>query len=327
MTRMREIKYFITVAEEGQMTAAARRLNLAQPALSQAIARLESQLGVELLERLPRGVALTPAGQAFLPKARRALDAVREAELTARAQAPVTRRMQVGYIGPPPGRKARELFAAFKAIYPHVDVSFHEMPFPQGSTWTWLDDVDVALCHEPAAESDVLIQPLRRERRTVLIPRRHPLAERLDLELADVLDQTFISYHPDVQPAWAGFHSLDDHRGGSPRSVTGNGASTPAEMLASIASRRGITTVPACDAEVIVKVLRGIAAIPLLGARPAMLSLTWRTDNHNPHVAALALLARSLESKDTIKQAMAARKARNTRPTKPAPSRGRGARS
>ena len=60
------------------MTRAARRLQLAQPALSQAIARLESQVGLRLLERNPRGVTVTPAGEAFLEKAQATLDAVDE---------------------------------------------------------------------------------------------------------------------------------------------------------------------------------------------------------------------------------------------------------
>src|SRR5438270_7543325 len=83
----RQFRYFVTVAEEGQMTRAARRLQLAQPALSQAIARLENQVGVKLLDRNPRGVTLTAAGQAFVEKARAALDAVDAAEATARSLA------------------------------------------------------------------------------------------------------------------------------------------------------------------------------------------------------------------------------------------------
>ena len=62
----RQLRYFVAVAQDGQMTRAAQRLALAQPALSQAIARLEQQVGVKLLERHPRGVSLTPAGEAFL---------------------------------------------------------------------------------------------------------------------------------------------------------------------------------------------------------------------------------------------------------------------
>jgi len=63
------LRYFVTVAEEGQITLAAEKLHVAQPALSKAIARLESDLGVKLLKRHARGVTLTAAGEAFLPKA------------------------------------------------------------------------------------------------------------------------------------------------------------------------------------------------------------------------------------------------------------------
>src|SRR5213593_484826 len=99
--RLEQLRYFVTVAEEGQMTRAARKLHLAQPALSQAIAQLEGELGIDLLERHPRGVTLTPAGEAFLPKARAALDADTDAALTARSLARAARdTMEVGFIGP-----------------------------------------------------------------------------------------------------------------------------------------------------------------------------------------------------------------------------------
>ena len=68
-----QLLYFITVADEGQITLAAAKLHIAQPALSHAITALESELGLELFERHARGVTLTPAGRTFLEKARMAL--------------------------------------------------------------------------------------------------------------------------------------------------------------------------------------------------------------------------------------------------------------
>src|SRR5271165_6440278 len=81
------LRYFVTVAEEGQVTRAAERLHIAQPALSQAIAQLECDLGLQLLERQPRGVTLTPAGEVFLEKARTVLAATKDAVLTAESLA------------------------------------------------------------------------------------------------------------------------------------------------------------------------------------------------------------------------------------------------
>src|SRR2546422_8565876 len=67
---LRHFRYFVAVAEEHSFAHAARRLRVAQPALSKQIRDLETELGVTLFERLPRGVRLTPAGEAFLADAR-----------------------------------------------------------------------------------------------------------------------------------------------------------------------------------------------------------------------------------------------------------------
>lgn len=82
---LRHLRYFIAVAEEGSLlTAAQRRLNTSQPSLSRQIRDLESEIGVKLLERQARGVALTPAGRVFLDHARLALLQVEAAKDGAR---------------------------------------------------------------------------------------------------------------------------------------------------------------------------------------------------------------------------------------------------
>jgi DNA-binding transcriptional LysR family regulator len=290
-----QLRNFVTVAEEGQMTRAARRLHLAQPALSQAISQMESELGIVLLERHARGVTLTAAGEAFLPKAHAALAAADDAALTARSLARAARcTMEVGFIGPPPTINAPELFAAFTDAHPEAKASFRELPFPHGATACWLEEVDVAFSHMPATDHGVCFQPVRTEPRAIVAPESHRLAQRSELTVAEVLDETFIGYHASVQAAWAGFHSLDDHRGGPPPRLTVERALTPPEMLAMMAARRAITTVPLSDAQIIQKTLRGVVAIPLIDAHPAVLSLAWREENHNPIVRALVAVARGL---------------------------------
>jgi DNA-binding transcriptional LysR family regulator len=293
-----QLRNFVTVAEDGQMTRAARKLHLAQPALSHSIAQLENELGIVLLERHARGVSLTSAGQAFLPKARAALaagdDALRTAQSLARAG---SGRMEVGYIGPPPLVNAPELFGGFTDSHPEASVSFREIPFPYTPTSAWLERVDVAFTHSPASERGVCIQAIREEPRAILAPDTHPLADRAELRVADVLDDVFLAYHPEVQPAWAAFHSLDDHRG-APARLTADCARTPPEMLAMMAARRGLAAVPLSDARVIERVLRGVVAIPLIDADPAILSLVWREADHNPCVQALIATAGQLASSD-----------------------------
>src|SRR6266516_530672 len=103
VTSLRQLHYFVAVAEEGQLTRAASKLHIAQPALSQAIAQLESQLGVQLLARHARGVDLTPAGEVFFAKARAALAAVADADLAARSYSRASGgRIEWGFSGLPP---------------------------------------------------------------------------------------------------------------------------------------------------------------------------------------------------------------------------------
>jgi DNA-binding transcriptional LysR family regulator len=290
-----QLHYFVTVAEDGQMTRAAKKLNLAQPALSRAIAQLESELGIQLLDRHARGVTLTPAGETFLPKARAALAAYADVSLTARSLARAARgALEVGFIGPPPSINAPELFDAFARLRPQASVSFRELPFPRGSTSSWIEEVDVAFCVAPVVEQGIHVHPFRAERRAVVAPETHPLASRSELSVADVLDETFISYDPRIQPQWAGFHSLDDHRGGPPAHLSAHHVMSPPEMLAAMASRVAVTAIPASDAAVVEQALRGVVAIPLSDAAPATFSLLWRDDSRNPLVEELAAFAHAL---------------------------------
>ncbi|HEX5223765.1 MAG TPA: LysR family transcriptional regulator [Solirubrobacteraceae bacterium] len=290
-----QLEYFVTVAEEGQMTRAARRLHIAQPALSQAISQLEGELGIELLQRHARGVSLTAAGEIFLAKARVAraanIDAAATAQSLARA---ATGSLEVGYIGPPPTVSSPLLFASFAGAHPDVDVSYCELPFPSGPTAAWLADVDVALAHVPEADKQVGHQLVRSEPRAAVVPEGHRLAGREQLHVADLLEETFIGYHDSVQAEWAGFHTLDDVRGAPACALTTDRALNPAEMLLMLASRRAVGVYPAADARVLQEILRGVVAVPIEDAEPFSISLSWRKDNHNPLVLALTAEAANL---------------------------------
>jgi LysR family hca operon transcriptional activator len=290
-----QLLYFVTIAEEGQVTRAARRLKIAQPALSQAIAQLEGELGLRLLERHARGVTLTAAGEIFLPKARAAVECERDVEWAGQSLSRIAEgTLDVGFVGPPPTINCPELFAAFARAYPEIEISFHDLPFPRGRTRAWLGAVDVAFCHPPAVDAGIGTQAVRHEPRTVVAHKDHPLAARPDVTVAEVLDETFISHHPAVQATWSGFHSLDDYRGGPPRSMTADHAATSMQMLGIMAKQQAITTAPACDAKVAQLVLPDIVSIPLRDADPAVLSLVWAHANSPPLVHALARTANEL---------------------------------
>jgi DNA-binding transcriptional LysR family regulator len=291
--RRSHLLYFVTVAEEQQMTRAAKKLHLAQPALSQAIALLESDLGIELFERHARGVRLTPAGEALLPKARASVSAWSAAEATAQSLARARAgTVEFGFVGSPPGLDSPAALEAFTQANPEIELRYRELPFPTVPSASWLADVDVAVCHRPPHDPAVWAQPLRDEPRAVLVSVRHPLAEAGEVSVADVLGETFIGIHPSVDPEWAGFWSLDDHRGGPPEHVTPDHAANPQEVLAAIAVREAITTVPASVALLMPHFLTGVAALPLRDAAPSTISLVGRRDRLNPLVEAVRSFAR-----------------------------------
>jgi DNA-binding transcriptional LysR family regulator len=289
------LHYFVTVAEEGQFSRAAAKLKIAQPTLSSTIARLEAQLGFKLFERNSHGVELTAAGAEFLPKARLSVAAEYEAEAEVQALRRVSQgRLEVGFIGPPPTMTAPKLFAALADAHPDAEVSLRDLPFPTGTTEAWLSSVDVAFCHPPDVGEGIRVHPLRREPRAVIAPSTHPLSGRTQISFLDVLDETFLSHAPTVQAAWAGFHSLDDHRGGPPTAVTDDDAATSMQMLAIMTKCDGITTIPLCDGKLIAQAVGDLVAIPLEDAEPAVLSLVWHSGHVNPLVTALVEAATRL---------------------------------
>jgi DNA-binding transcriptional LysR family regulator len=279
--RSTHLRYLVAVADAGQITRAAASLEIAQPALSQAIASLESEVGFPLLERHPRGVAITPAGEMFLRKAREALAAEAEAMQTAQWLARAAKgTIEFGFVGAPPGLDSPGPLARFSESHPQVDLRYRQLPFPGASTSAWMSEVDIAVCHVPPEDENVWTRLLRREPRVVLAPSRHALARSAEICVAEVIDETFIGFDPLVEPSWAGFWSLDDHRG-TPARVTADGALGPQEVLAALAVRDAITLVPASVAAVTVNVLAGIASIPLSDAAPAAIMVAGHRDRRN----------------------------------------------
>lgn len=296
--RRGQLRCFVAVADCGQVTGAARTLFMTQPAVSQAIAQLESELGFKLFHRSGRGVTLTPAGARFYEPARRAVEADSEAALVAESLARANEgTIMFGFLGSAPALDSPDAVAAFAQAYPNIELRFQELQFPSSPTSSWLSDVDVAACHTPRSEPGVWAQTLRTEARAVIAPSGHRLAAREQLSVADVIDETFIGLHPAVEPSWAGFWSLDDERGAPPRLVTADRAINPQEVLASLSVREAITTVPASVGKLMASFSEQLAAIPLLDAKPSTIALVGSEDRHNPLVETLVEFARGFRAR------------------------------
>ncbi|WP_434445476.1 LysR family transcriptional regulator [Lentzea sp. E54] len=188
----RELRYFIAVAEELHFGRAAERLGMAQPPLSRAIQQLERRLGVPLLERDRRGVALTGAGEMLLHEGRAALDA---------ATAAVRRVRRAGDAGSPRNRLvlAVKAGASHELLHKLLDAYAAEpdaaevevLPSGTCEQGQMLRDgrADVALMHAPfnslaGFDSEELVT----EGQIAILPAAHPLAARKSLSLAEISD-------------------------------------------------------------------------------------------------------------------------------------------
>jgi len=144
---------------------------------------------------------------------------------------------------------------------------------------------------------------VRRERRVALLPAGHPLAGREHVEVAEILDEPYISFAPSVDPEWAGFWSLDDHRGGPPERLSGDHASDPQEILAALGGGAAITIAPLAAAKVLSQVLVNIRAVPVRDAAPSQIALVGHRDQRNPLVACVLSYADVLASERAEREA------------------------
>jgi DNA-binding transcriptional LysR family regulator len=294
--RPNHLHYFVTVADEGQITRAAEHLHIAQPALSHAIAQLEAQVGVQLLERHPHGVSLTPAGQALYEKALMAVTAASDAEQTARMLTRTkTHLVEFGFVVAPPGLHSPGPLKRLAEAHPEIEIHYRELPFPSTPTRSWLSEVDIAACHLPPADPEVWVRPFGREPRVMLAAKHHPLAGHGALKVADVLDETFVGFDPSTDQGWAGFWSLDDHRGAPPRCVTTDGVANGQEVLASLALRTAITTAPALVGTLLAGLQTRVVTIPLDDAAPSEVVLVGRNDRRSPAVETMLAFFDSLD--------------------------------
>ena len=153
---LRALRYFVVLAEELHFGRAARRLSLTQPPLSQAIAKLERELGVRLFERTRRKVALTLAGATFLDEARATLARAAQAvELVQRAQRGEVGRLSIGYLAATAYTLLPLVLRDFSRSYPGVKLELRELTIPQQHAALLKGDIDVAILRPPVSEAEL----------------------------------------------------------------------------------------------------------------------------------------------------------------------------
>jgi len=185
----RELRYFVTVAEELHFTRAAERLGIAQPPLSRAIQQLERRLGVALLERNRRGVTLTSAGRVLLDEARVILDGTEAAARRTRRAASATNRLTLATKAGSNHELLRKLLDAHAAEPDAAEIEV--LLCGMGDQARMLRDgrADVALMQRPFdALAGFDTEDLLTEQQVAVLPAGHRLAARASLTMADISD-------------------------------------------------------------------------------------------------------------------------------------------
>ena len=192
---LRHLRYFVAVAEELHFGRAAARLRVAQPALSQQIKQLEQELGVMLLARTKRRVALTEPGRVFLPEARRTLaQAAGAAELARRAAAGEAGRLRIGYVDSALWGVLPAVLGAYRDAHPMVRLTLLERLPAQQVAGLRAGDLDVCVGPPPPPGTLGVFQtaPVSDDGILLALPAAHRLADRETVELADLAEEPWV---------------------------------------------------------------------------------------------------------------------------------------
>jgi DNA-binding transcriptional LysR family regulator len=286
---LRLLRSFVTIAEAGSLTRAAQRLHIAQQSLSQQVRTLEAQLGATLLERTSRGVRLTPVGavlereaRALLAQAERATAAVR------RAAAGEEGELRVGFLGSVANYLMPPIVREYRARHPGVDLRANEMPIARLVAGLREGALDVALTRPPLVD-DLIAETVLSEPVAAVLPAGHRLADRDELELAELADEPWVLTTRSSWPPWHRRYDEDFARAGFAPRVVERGTSVQ-HVLALVAAGVGVSRLAISS-----RSLRGggVAFVPLAGDETQVV-LARRPQHAPPALAPFATVVREV---------------------------------
>jgi len=194
---LRHLRYFVAVAEELHFTRAAERLHIAQPPLSQQIRALEGELGVQLLLRTRRSVALTDAGAALLERARPLLASVQalpeELRRVARGEGG---ELRIGFTSTLPLTKVlRDVVADHRRTHPDVVLTLRELHTAVQFEALRRGELDVGFVrYNERPPTGIHLKLLRRDPLRLVVPAAHRFAKRRSVSIADCREERFIGF-------------------------------------------------------------------------------------------------------------------------------------
>ena len=294
---LRQMQYFIVVAEQLSFRRAAERLFISQPALSHQIANLERLLGIRLLDRDRRHVALTDAGAVFLERARELLFQTDQAVARARWTAGLADSgLRIGH-APGSGRGAGRLLEAFRQEYPDVWLDEQALDSAVQVAALHAGKLDLGLVYPPlgASADGLAVEPVPCQELILAVPDGHRLARLEEVPLRElVLERFLMSPHRSWSRHYAYVSALCLTAGFKPE-IAWLGRSEPHDLhalLLMVAIGRGVTLLNMPEPRAAPP---GVAFRPPSLPHPARrLAMASRRDDPSPVVLAFLKVARSI---------------------------------
>ena len=198
---LRHLRYFVAVAEELNFTRAAQRLGTAQPSLSQQIKRLEAHVGVPLLDRTKRHVALTAGGKLFLRESCEILAHVERARQRAvRAQQGKSTELIIGVVPAAEIKILPKLIPLVKRRLPKVRLVFHNLPSAEQKRLLATGALDIGLLRGPLDDPHLTVEDILWERLVAGLPAKHPLARKKTVSIRQLNEIPFIMVSREGSP-------------------------------------------------------------------------------------------------------------------------------
>jgi DNA-binding transcriptional LysR family regulator len=288
---LRDLRYFLAVVEDASFTAAAERIFLSQSALSAAVARLERELGVVLLTRTSRSVQLSAAGAAFVPRAARLVaDAARAVDAARRASAGEPGVLRVG-LHNGTNELTGTMLGIVQAALPDLHIQMSRLDLQEAADALRERTYDVVLRSDAFETGEDVFLRLVDEPVDLLVSSTSPLADALQLEVADVLEEVFVNAGTPINELVGDTYLLGAFRGGEPARLNSTVGRNLDELLLHVRSASGVCPVdrsarPAADTS-------GLKQIPLVDGPTVGIGLSVRHDDRRDVIMSVVQAARA----------------------------------
>jgi len=279
---LRQLKYFLAVAEDLHFGNAARRMNISQPPLSQQIKQLEDELGTKLFERTSRSVALTPEGDFLMKEAQSVLDKLDRATETVKAMARGEEgQLTIGFVVILNQSKLPEVIRDFRSRFPNVRLELKELSTNSQLSALSSGDLDIGFIRAYGHKlNGFRSKTYLKENYVLALPDHHPLAGDSEVRLSDLTDDALIMFNREYQPDLFDFiiRKFTD-AGVKPKMIQETNRRLTA--IALVAAGMGVSPVPESTKRL---GREGVVYLPIADPFPTIEVIAVWPENRNSHV-------------------------------------------